>query len=196
MIAIIDYGMGNIFSMFNGVRAAGGNAKVISDPKGLDDADGIIIPGVGSFGDGVRSISPFIPGILRICESTPILGVCLGMQMMFERSEEGDVGGIGIVKGDVKLLPKNVRIPQMGWNSVIMEDDEIFDGIQNGSYFYFAHSYRCIPVEDVTIATVEYGEKIVAAIRKGCIYGVQFHPEKSGKVGIKMLENFVKICRR
>mgnify|MGYP000642667071 CR=1 FL=1 len=195
MIAIIDYKMGNLFSILNGLRKAGGDAEIVGDPSKLGNATGIVMPGVGAFGDGMRNLKPFADRIKELLGSIPMLGICLGMQIMFEQSEESRERGMGLIKGEVKLLPRGVRIPQMGWNSIRIRGDGIFEGIPDGCYFYFAHSYRCIPSEDVVIATIDYGEEVVAAIRKGMIYGVQFHPEKSGKVGTRLLENFVRICK-
>ena len=196
MIAVIDYGMGNLYSIYNALQKVGADAEVISDAAKIDSADGVLIPGVGSFGDGMRNLKPFIPDLLKFIESgKPVLGICLGLQMFFESSEESDSEGLGIMKGEVKLLPKTVRIPQMGWNSIkVLRQTPLFEGVKRGDFFFFAHSYHCVPNEKVSVAEVEYGRRITVAVKKGNVYGVQFHPEKSGAKGLTIMKNFADIC--
>lgn len=197
MIAVIDYGMGNLYSIANALEKVGADAEITSSVSKIGRADGVLIPGVGSFGDGMRNLKPFIPNLLKFVESgKPVLGICLGLQMFFESSEEGSAEGLGIMKGEVKLLPETVRIPQMGWNSIkVLRQTPLFEGIKRGDFFFFAHSYHCVPSEKVSVAEVEYGKRITVAVKKGNVHGVQFHPEKSGEKGLMIMKNFANICK-
>lgn len=198
MIAIVDYGMGNLFSIYNGLRNVDGDPVIVSNQKDLTKANGIVIPGVGSFGDGMRNLSPFVPRLLNLIDSgVPTLGICLGMQMFFDESEEGKEEGLGLIEGEVSRLPRGVRIPQMGWNSLeIKREVDLLKGIKNGNYFYFVHSYYCLPRNEKRIVAItEYGTDVTAVVKKGNIYAVQFHPEKSSKKGLRILKNFVEICK-
>ncbi len=193
-VSIIDYGVGNLFSIAKGLERAGARVCVVSDPKSLLDAGCIVFPGVGAFGAAMKSLRPALPELKRcISKGTPALGICLGMQIMFERSEESPGEGLAFIGGDVKKL-KTGRIPEMGWNEVMNNGDALFDGIPETAQFYFANSYVCHPKEEVSIAMTEYGERFPSAIRKGNLCGVQFHPEKSGPAGLRLLRNFVKIA--
>jgi glutamine amidotransferase len=200
MIAIIDYGMGNLFSMYNGLR------RVYDDPmlvaaeniERLKEADGIIVPGVGAFDDCVRNFKPFSEALIERVESAvPVLGICIGMQVLFEASEEGDEKGLGLLPGTVVRLPGTVRVPHMGWNNLrLRRYSELLDGITDADYFYFVHSYHCVPRDaECIIATVEYGVQVTAVVNRKNLYGVQFHPEKSSKRGLQVLENFARMCR-
>ncbi len=192
--SIIDYGVGNLFSITKGLERAGASVKVISDPNELLDAECIVFPGVGAFGAAMRVLRPAVPGLRRsISKGTPTLGICLGMQIMFERSDESPGGGIELLQGDVRRL-KTGRIPEMGWNDVVHKEDVLFKDIPQTAQFYFANSYVCHPKEKVTVAVTEYGEEFSSAIRKGNLCGVQFHPEKSGPAGLLLLKNFVSIA--
>lgn len=192
-ISIMDYGVGNLFSISKGLERAGADVQIVTDPKVLLLADCIVFPGVGAFGAAIDVLRPRLPDLRKsINGGTPTLGVCLGMQILFERSEESPGEGICILKGDVKKL-KNGRIPQMGWNDVVARDDPLFSGIPNVTQFYFANSYICVPKAKVEIAETEYGERFASAVRQGVVCGVQFHPEKSGPAGLRLLENFVKL---
>lgn len=197
MIAVIDYGMGNLFNIHNGLIKVGAEAEIIIDPEKLSFYDGIVIPGVGSFGEVMLNLKPFVPTILDLVrKGVPLLGICLGMQVLFEDSEEGEEKGLGLIDGRVKRLSAGVRIPHMGWNSInIRKGTDLLNKIENGTFFFFAHSYFCEPGEDVVVATVEYGTDVPVMVAKDNVYGVQFHPEKSGDRGLRVLENWVEICK-
>lgn len=198
MIAIIDYGMGNIFSIRNALEKIGAEVKVITQPEELDNADGIVIPGVGSFGDGMRYLLPFEEKIKNsIKEEIPFLGICLGMQILFEKSQESTENGFGIIQGEVIRLPDNVIVPQIGWNELdIKRSIALLEGIENGDFFYFVHSYHCVPKDKKrVIATTEYGTEVAAVIAHDNLYAVQFHPEKSGEKGLLLLKNFLDIIK-
>lgn len=193
-ISIMDYGVGNLFSISKGLERAGADVQIVSDPRLLLLADCIVFPGVGAFGAAMDVLRPRLPDLRKsINGGTPTLGVCLGMQILFERSEESPGEGICILKGDVERL-KSGRIPQMGWNDVVAGSDPLFNGIPDVTQFYFANSYICIPKAKVEIAETEYGERFASAVRQGTVCGVQFHPEKSGPAGLRLLENFVKLA--
>ena len=202
MIAIIDYGMGNLFSIYNGLKRVCDHGVLINadDISRLRDADGVIIPGVGAFDDGMRNLKPFLPELLGLVESgAPVLGICIGMQLLFENSEEGEEKGLAFIPGRVVRLPHYVRVPHMGWNNLhLHRHSELLDGITEDDYFYFVHSYYCVPEDEASIvASVEYGLQLTAVVNRGNIYGVQFHPEKSSRKGLLILDNFVhRICRR
>lgn len=202
MIAILDYGLGNLFSIYNALKKVGCKVKIVSKASELFNIEpsGIVIPGVGAFGKGIRKFNKFKSTIFKFSTSnTPILGICLGMQILFEFSEESGCKGLGLLKGKVASLPlkPDLTIPHMGWNYFkSMKNNAILNGIRKGDYFYFAHSYYCIPEEKgIVIATTEYGKEIAAAVNKNSLYGVQFHPEKSGRKGLKILKNFVGLCK-
>ena len=189
----MDYGVGNLHSISKGLERAGARVEVVSDPGRLLGSQCIVFPGVGAFGAAMGVLRPVLPALRRkISEGTPTLGVCLGMQIMFERSEESAGDGLGALRGDVRRLKKG-RIPQMGWNDLRLSDDPLFEGVPRDAQFYFANSYICRPSENMTIAETEYGEVFPSVVRKGPICGVQFHPEKSGGPGLRILRNFVGI---
>ncbi|MBU2559323.1 imidazole glycerol phosphate synthase subunit HisH [archaeon] len=194
-IAIIDYGVGNLRSVYRGLEAGGAKPIVTDDMKVVKRSDGIVLPGVGAFGDAMKRLEGFRDVIIESAGQKPIFGICLGMQLYFTRSEEDGVHvGLDIMKGNVVSLPKSVKIPQMGWNSIEIKKESIFmQGINSGDYFYFVHSFYAKPEEDITVATSDYGIEFPAIVEKDLLFATQFHPEKSGKVGLKMLENFVKI---
>jgi len=193
-VMIIDYGVGNLYSIAKGLERAGARVRVVSHPKSLLDAECIVFPGVGAFGAAMNALRPVLPSLRKhISKGTPALGICLGMQIMFEGSEESPGEGLGLFDGEVKRL-KTGRIPEMGWNDVTHKGDALFECIPEKAQFYFANSFVCHPEEDVSVAMTEYGEKFPSAIRKGNLYGVQFHPEKSGPAGLRLLRNFVNIA--
>ncbi|MEM2282512.1 MAG: imidazole glycerol phosphate synthase subunit HisH [Candidatus Hadarchaeales archaeon] len=193
-LAVIDYGMGNIKSVWNAFKYLGVEPTIVRSPSKLN-AERIVLPGVGSFGNGMKNLRPFVPKILEALRSgTPFLGICLGLHILFEGSEESPgVKGLGLIKGRVVRMPTRLKLPHMGWNSLKIEKEcPLFEGL-NDAYVYFVHSYHAEPEEDVVAATTQYGCRVTAAVWKGNMYGTQFHPEKSGKVGLKMLENFLKL---
>jgi glutamine amidotransferase len=198
MIAIIDYGMGNLRSIHNALTKVGGDAVIVSDSRDLSDADGIVIPGVGSFGDAMHNLTPFADRLFDSVDSgTPLLGICIGLQVLFDRSEESDSAGFGLLKGDVVRLPEGVKIPQMGWNELtIHRDTDLLAGIDNGDFFYFVHSYYCVPGDPgIIAATTDYGVDLACVVSKENVHAVQFHPEKSSKKGLRLLENFVEMVK-
>jgi glutamine amidotransferase len=194
-IAVMDYGVGNLHSISKGLERAGGAVDVVSDPAQLLASECIVFPGVGAFGAATAALRPVLPALREkiLNDNTPTLGICLGMQILFERSEESSGEGISVLRGDVSKL-RGPRIPQMGWNDVAWKDDPLFAGIPPGAQFYFANSYICNPAESVGVAETEYGQKFSSAVRKGTLCGVQFHPEKSDVQGLRLLKNFVGIA--
>jgi glutamine amidotransferase len=193
-ISIMDYGVGNLHSISKGLERAGANVQFVEAPEELLDAECIVFPGVGAFGAAMDVLKPVLPGLRKkIEDGTPTLGICLGMQILFEKSEESEGEGVAVMKGTVRRL-RSGRIPQMGWNEVDPRSERLFEGVPEGSQFYFANSYICLPTEDVTIADTIYGVRFPSAVRKGAILGVQFHPEKSGRPGLRLLSNFVSIA--
>lgn len=198
MIAIIDYGMGNLRSIHNALTKVGGDPVIVSDSRDLSGADGVVIPGVGSFGDAMHNLTPFADGLFDSVDSgTPLLGICIGLQVLFDRSEESDSAGFGLLKGDVVRLPEGVKIPQMGWNELtIRRDTDLLAGIDDGDFFYFVHSYYCVPEDPgIIAATTDYGVDLTSVVSKENIHAVQFHPEKSSKKGLRLLENFVEMVK-
>ena len=198
MIAVIDYGMGNLRSIHNALMKVGGNPVIVSDKRDLSDADGVIIPGVGAFGDAMHNLMPFADKLFDLIDSgIPLLGICIGMQLLFEWSEESDCAGFGLLKGDVVRLPEGVKVPQMGWNELTVQSDtDLLAGIDDGDFFYFVHSYYCVPRDQqIIVATTDYGVDMAAVVEKDNIHAVQFHPEKSSRKGLMILKNFVRMVK-
>ena len=199
-IIIVDYGMGNLFSIYNALEYVGGNPKIARDPEELAGAKGIVVPGVGAFGSCMNQLSRFSDSLLSCFQvGVPMLGICVGMQVLFQESEESPgAPGLGWIEGKVVRLPDGVMIPQMGWNSLsIKRRVEIFDGISEGDMFYFVHSYYGQPRDkSVIAATTDHGVELAAAVHKDNLFATQFHPEKSGPKGLRILKNFVRstIC--
>ena len=202
MIAIVDYGVGNLFSLASSFAAIGREVAVTSDPADLKKAERIILPGVGAFGDAARKL--FSSGLAEplIAEADagkPVLGICLGMQLLFPVSYEfGEHKGLGLIPGSVRpiseVIPVGLKIPQMGWNSLHFTNPSgIFAHSHEGEYVYFVHSYSAFCDEAYITATTNYGADLTAAVQKGSVYGVQFHPEKSGNVGLNMLRAFCEV---
>ncbi|MCF7874100.1 MAG: imidazole glycerol phosphate synthase subunit HisH [Candidatus Omnitrophica bacterium] len=205
MNVIVDYGMGNLESVKNAVSFLGKKVIITSSPKDLSVARKIIFPGVGHFGKAVAELKK--RGLIeilkeRVNQGVPFLGICLGMQLLFEKSSEAKgIAGLGVIKGEVvKFRDKDLIIPHMGWNQIkkgsrIKDKGSsgrgLFEGIEDQSYFYFAHSYFCQPYEQVTLATTDYGKEFVSVVGKKNIWGIQFHPEKSQTKGLKVLDNFL-----
>ncbi len=197
-VAVLDYGIGNLFSIKRTLQKIGLNVEVTSSIKGYE-YDGIVLPGVGNFKAGAKNLSPLREEIVRLTSSgTPLLGICLGMQLLFEESQESNGGGLALLRGKIIRLPKNVKTPHMGWNNLhIIVDNEILDGIDERDYFYFVHSYYARPADrSVIVAETEYGIRFASVVAEGNIYGTQFHPEKSGKSGSRILRNFMMIMKR
>lgn len=201
MIAIIDYDAGNIRSVEKALISLGQEVKITGDPKEILSADKVILPGVGAFGDAMENLnrSNLVPVIQEVVKKgTPFLGICLGLQLLFERSEETPgVEGLGILKGEILRIPaaEGLKIPHMGWNSLHFENDgRLFRGIPEQSYVYFVHSYYLkAEEEEIVKASTEYGTHIHASVEKGNVFACQFHPEKSGEVGLQILKNFVEL---
>ena len=198
MIAIVDYGMGNLRSVQKAFEYVGQNAVITDNAKDLQDASHIVLPGVGAFKDAINALdNSGLSGILKseIAKGKPFLGICLGMQMLFDKSyEDGEYQGLGLIRGEVKRFEVDLKIPHIGWNELIIKKrTPLFDGIEDRN-FYFVHSYHasdCL-VEDIE-TSCEYGYEFTASVNKDNIWGVQFHPEKSGDTGLKLLTNFTKI---
>ena len=199
MIAVIDYGVGNLFSLTSSLAMIGAESVVTSDPEVIRAADKILLPGVGAFEDARKKLS--VGGLDKIIidevkGGKPILGICLGMQMLFEHSYEyGLHEGLGLLRGDVVAmdgrLPKNLKIPQIGWNSLsVKKSHPIFKYTNDGDYVYFVHSYFADGCDDSLLATTDYGIEMTAAVAKDNVTGMQFHPEKSGEVGLAILRAF------
>ncbi|HZB16409.1 MAG TPA: imidazole glycerol phosphate synthase subunit HisH, partial [Nitrososphaeraceae archaeon] len=188
-VAIFDYGAGNLFSLKAALERNGAeNVIIIHDMKGLDKFDGLVLPGVGNFDPAVKSIEPYKDIFIKSIEDfMPILGICLGMEMLFNHSEEGTRDGLKILDGKVIILPKKkVKVPHMGWNNleIIKKESKLLRGIKDGSWAYFVHSYLIAPENNsIVSATSQYGVNIPAIVEEGNLYGTQFHPEKSGKLG-------------
>ena len=198
-LAIFDYGAGNIFSLKNSFEKMGANIDVISDFAKPNNYSGILLPGVGNFDPAIKSITRHSKSEFKdYVGNTPVLGICLGMEMYFERSDEGMEDGLGLIDGEVVVLPSSMKIPHMGWNSLeIKKPSNLLEGVENGSWVYFVHSYRAKPnSDDVIIAESDYGIKIPAVIEKDNFVGTQFHPEKSSKVGKIMIQNFLSVCKK
>ena len=203
MIAIIDYGVGNLYSLHSSFKFIGADVIVTSDPEVIRSADKILLPGVGAFEDAAEKLRK--SGLDKvICDEVengkPLLGICLGMQMLFERSFEfGEHKGLGLIKGSIRpisdVISKELKIPHIGWNPLMLngERDGIFKYIKDGDCVYFVHSYYGAECEESVIATTEYGAPLTAAVAKGNVYGMQFHPEKSGEVGLNILRAFCEL---
>ncbi|MGC8976840.1 MAG: imidazole glycerol phosphate synthase subunit HisH [Candidatus Ratteibacteria bacterium] len=197
MVGIIKYGAGNIYSVISGIRQFGEEVCIIENSKSISVIEFLVLPGVGNFNSGMdylekSGLDKEIKSI--IMKGIPFLGICLGFQLLFEWSEEGERKGLGILKGKVvKFKNENLKIPHMGWNKVkFLNESLIFEGIRDNSYFYFAHSYYPVPEENIVIGITEYGEKFSSVVMKNNIIGVQFHPEKSGINGLNFLKNIMK----
>ena len=197
-VAIFDYGAGNIFSLRKSLEKNNAEVDIITSFDKSKEYSGLLLPGVGNFDPAIRSIRDYsaIDFNEYVGDNIPVLGICLGMEMFFEKSEEGKEKGLNILDGEVVILPDTMKIPHMGWNSIeIKRDSKILDGVDNGEWVYFVHSYRIKPKnDDLIIADADYGIKVPAVIEKDNFIGTQFHPEKSGKVGSMMIKNFLREC--
>lgn len=202
MVAIIDYGVGNLFSLKSSLKAIGADAVVTADEKVIAEADRIILPGVGAFEDAARKLRE--SGMADVVKKEaaagkPMLGICLGMQLMFDKGYEyGEHEGLGLIHGNVRpisdVIPEGYKIPHIGWNLLkFKKESPLFKYISEGDYVYFVHSYYAADCDDAVLAVTEYGADLTAAAANGNVYGCQFHPEKSGNVGMKILKAFVEL---
>ncbi len=195
-VAIFDYGAGNIFSLKNSLEKNDATVDVITSFDKVDNYSGILLPGVGNFDPAIRSIRDYSKTDFKdyVKDKIPVLGICLGMEMFFEKSEEGTEEGLGVIDGEVIVLPNTMKVPHMGWNNLeIKTQSRLLEGIENGAWVYFVHSYRAKPKSnDVIVADSDYGIKVPAVIEKANFFGTQFHPEKSSKVGSLMIKNFLR----
>lgn len=200
MIAIADYGVGNLFSLVSSLRSLGLAAAVTKNAAEIRAAERVILPGVGAFGGAAALLQKSGLGaeVVRAAqEGKPVLGVCLGMQLLFEKSSEyGEHKGLGLLRGSVQPIPRvsGLKIPHMGWNSLhFVQKSPLFRYVEEGEYVYFVHSYRAVDCENSLIAVAEHGVPIAAAVGKGNVFGTQFHPEKSGDTGLRILKAFAQL---
>ena len=203
-VVVVDYGLGNLRSVTRGLERAGADVELSADPGTVDDADGIVLPGVGAFSEGMENAGPFRDALVEAAEGgTPLFGICLGMQMLLTTSEEAEYAGQGGAEG-LDLIPgRNVRfaegqkVPHMGWNELRVERDHpLVEGV-DGEHAYFVHSYYAVPEDDRAVVTAtDYGRSFpsIVADESGIVFGTQFHPEKSGDTGLRILRNFVEMC--
>jgi len=196
MIAIVDYGLGNLASVRNAFRAAGVETAITADPAMVEQADGLVLPGVGAASAGMRQLrarnldQPVLAAARR---GRPVLGLCLGMQLLFEGSEEGDTTCLGLLPGTVQLLHGAMKVPHIGWNQVTPQGNSaLWHDLPQDPYFYFVHSYICRPRDPAMIAGMtDYGEPFCSVVAAGTVWGTQFHPERSGRIGQQLIRNFV-----
>lgn len=201
MIALIDYGMGNLGSVSNALAFIGADYEITSDPGAIAAADGAILPGVGAFGDCMANLREY--GLVEaireyVAADRPFMGICLGLQLLFTEGEEmGTHAGLDIIPGRVIRFTHALKIPQIGWNQIALRQDcPQLAGVPEGAYVYFVHSYHVVPEDESVIATTtDYSYEFVSAIRRGNLFATQFHPEKSADVGLAMLRNFLKVVR-
>jgi len=195
---ILDTGVGNIYSLLTMLKSLAVDVEISLKASSIIGSDAVIIPGVGSF-DGAMRRTELIKELLieEVSRGKPLLGICVGYQIMFDSSEEGVVRGLSLMRGRVARLPRTVKVPHMGWNTLeILRPSRLVEGVESGSHVYFMHSYYPILEEDIAVARTVYGVEIPSIAEKGSIYGLQFHPERSGAIGRRLLENFVEVVRR
>jgi len=200
-IVIIDYGLGNLRSVHKAFKRINNNTEVTKNVQEVQNADAIVIPGVGAFRDAIRNLTHLKENVLTLMEEgRPLLGICLGLQMLFSTSTEGGLTkGLDYFKGRVIRLPPKLTVPHMGWNTlkIVRFENPLLSEISDGSYVYFAHSYYpMVEDEENTIAITDYGITIPSVISKQSVFATQFHPEKSGKVGINIINNYIKYVKR
>ncbi|TBR11504.1 MAG: imidazole glycerol phosphate synthase subunit HisH [Candidatus Nitrosotenuis sp.] len=199
-VAIFDYGAGNIFSLKVALEKQGATVDIIKTFDEANNYSGLLLPGVGNFDPAVQSMRKSSKTTFQeyVKDKIPVLGICLGMEMFFEKSEEGKERGLSVMKGEVVILPNKFKIPHMGWNNLkLRKSNPLMDGIPDSSWVYFVHSYRVKPKnDDIIVADSDYGITVPAIVNSGTLYGTQFHPEKSGKVGSLMIQNFLRECKK
>lgn len=201
-IAIFDFGAGNLFNLHQSLLGNGAHSvDIIRSLRELENYDGLVLPGVGNFDSAISSMQKDSALMnAAVDKGVPILGICLGLEMLFDRSEEGILEGLKILDGDVVMLPKiKVKVPHIGWNNlrIVNTGSNLLKGIPQDSWVYFVHSYHIEPQDDKLIAAVtEYGSKLPVVIERSNLFGTQFHPEKSGKIGAQIMKNFVNICEK
>lgn len=202
MIAIIDYGVGNLFSLKSSLESVGADAVVTGDEAVIKSADKIVLPGVGAFRDAADKLKKtHMDDVVHEMaqRGKPLLGICLGMQLLFEKSYEyGEYDGLGLLKGNIRpiadVIPKNLSIPHIGWNSLdIKKTSPLYENVDNGEYVYFVHSYYAADCDECVTATADYGAPLTASVEHENVFGCQFHPEKSGKTGMKILKAFCSL---
>ena len=203
MIAIVDYGVGNLFSLASSVKSLGLEVTITRDAAELRAADHILLPGVGAFADAMDKLTAtgLVPVLKEETRHTPLLGICLGMQLLFDKSYEfGEHEGLGLIPGQVCPLAEDLtdpalKIPHIGWNAldITRPDDPLFKYVQNGEYVYYVHSFYAKDCAASTLATSEYSIPVTGAVRRGLVYGTQFHPEKSGDTGLRLLKAFAEL---
>ncbi|MGN1014085.1 MAG: imidazole glycerol phosphate synthase subunit HisH [Butyricicoccus sp.] len=194
-IGIVDYGAGNLMSVSKALDFLGLDNQIVTTPEQMDNAAGIILPGVGAFPDAMQALeeSGLTESLIRSAQTKPFLGICLGMQMMFEESDEvRPCKGLGLLPGRVQRIDTDLKLPQIGWNSLdYHRDDPLMAGVPEGSYVYFVHTFKACPAQrSDLIATCDYNDEVPALVGRGQMYGAQFHPEKSGDIGMTILRNF------
>ncbi|MEJ2280589.1 MAG: imidazole glycerol phosphate synthase subunit HisH [Candidatus Bathyarchaeota archaeon] len=199
-IAVVNYGVGNLRSIRKGLEKSGATVKITHSPEAMIKADSIVLPGVGAFAPAVKNMIPITDIVAEAAKTgKPIFGICLGLQLLFTRSNEGgSINGLDFIAGEVVKLPESVKTPQMGWNTIdFTKYHPILDGVKDHSYVYFVHSYYPQPKNsDVIVTTTEYGVRFASMVAKQNLYATQFHPEKSSKTGLTILKNFVNIVKR
>jgi len=202
MIAIVDYGVGNLYSLEQSFKAIDTKVTVTADPTVLQAAEKILLPGVGAFGDAaakLRSTGMAEAVMEQAAAGKPLMGICLGMQLLFDRGfEYGEHEGLGLISGEVRpiseVIPQGLKIPHMGWNALdFTRESKLFLRIKDGDYVYFVHSYYATNCREATTATAEYGAPLTAAVEKDNVFGCQFHPEKSGRIGLEILRAFCEM---
>ena len=197
-IAIVDYGAGNLMSVHNTLDYLGYENKIAASADVIENAAGVILPGVGAFPDAMAALtdSGLTEAVLKAAKEKPFLGICLGMQMLFEESNEvRPCRGLGLLPGRIERIETELKLPQIGWNALdILRPNAMTEGLENGSYVYFVHSFMAKPSDENDLAAVtDYGTRVPAMVARGNLFGCQFHPEKSGEVGLAMLHNFAKL---